>query len=99
VSVYVDPMMACIPNHNWRWTSACHLTADAIDELHAFAALIGLKRCWFQNRRGRNFPHYDLTEGKRREAVAAGAIELTRRQAVERMRAARGDTPLFGGEA
>lgn len=93
MAVYVDPMMTCIPNHNWRWSKACHLTADSTPELHQFAAMIGLKRCWFQNRRGRHFPHYDLTEGKRAQAVAAGAIELTRRQAVEKMRAARGEPP------
>jgi len=27
-------------------------------------------------------PHFDLTDGKRRQAVAAGAVEVTERQAV-----------------
>lgn len=27
-----------------------HLTADTLDELHAFAARLGLKRVWFQDK-------------------------------------------------
>jgi hypothetical protein len=61
-----------------RWS---HLTADTPDELHAFAAGIGLRLDWFQARctsqvcwRG-PCPHwhYDVTDSKRAEAIAAGA--------------------------
>jgi hypothetical protein len=48
---------------------------DRLDELHKFAEGIGLKREWFQNRRG--YPHYDLVASVRRRAVAAGAVELS----------------------
>jgi hypothetical protein len=74
VGVYVDPMMACVPNANWRWNESCHLLADTLDELHALAGRIGLKRAWFQSHG--TFPHYDLTRPRRARAVAAGAIEI-----------------------
>lgn len=73
-----------------RW---CHLFSDHIDqtELHEFAARIGLKRVWFQPGKdlldwSRHDPvgdHYDLTAGKRRYAVAAGAVEVDLQQASE----------------
>ncbi len=80
MTVYVDPMADCIPNRNWRGTNACHLFATTLDELHAFAADIGLRRLWFQHKS--HMPHYDLTSGKRRVAVSNGAVEVDRRTAV-----------------
>ncbi len=60
-----------------RW---CHLFSDKLGpdfrELHDFAALIGMKRSWFQG------DHYDLTPGRRAAAVRAGAKELERHEAV-----------------
>lgn len=44
MAVYVDDLMACVPNPNWRWNQSCHLIADSLDELHAFAKSIGMKR-------------------------------------------------------
>jgi hypothetical protein len=81
MSVYVDPMQPVIPNRNWRSASACHMFADTVTELHEMAQAIGLRRSWFQHRAGR-LPHYDLTTSKRREAVAMGAVQMTRREAV-----------------
>ena len=52
---------------------SCHLTTDgALEELHAFAMSIGLRRAWFQN--GPTHPHYDLTPKKRQQALQAGAV-------------------------
>lgn len=64
--VYVD-------RARWRWPGRtwCHMAADGVEELHAFARRLGLKRAWFQDRR---IPHYDLTETKRAEAVLLGAV-------------------------
>lgn len=45
-----------------------------LDELHAIAEKIGLKRGWFQGQS--TFAHYDLTASKRALAVAAGAVEI-----------------------
>lgn len=84
MSVYVDPLM----RHGWvlrgRATPSCHMYADTIDELHAMAARIGMKRDWFQNHA--RLPHYDLTPSRRALAVANGAIEQTARQLVRFMR-------------
>ncbi len=79
MTVYVDDVF--IPATVGRCTSRwCHLFTDQDDqaELHALAERIGLRRSWFQP--GRNgdviAAHYDVTEGKRREAVRAGAVEI-----------------------
>jgi hypothetical protein len=50
------------------------MLASDLDELHAMASRIGLKRAWFQG--DSTFAHYDLTASKRRLAVAAGAMEI-----------------------
>jgi glycine/D-amino acid oxidase-like deaminating enzyme len=57
--------------------------ADTLDELHDLARRVGLKRAWFQDG---TLQHYDLTPGRRAAAVAAGAVEHTRREAVEKWR-------------
>lgn len=59
------------------------MIADTVDELHALAARIGLKRSWFQG------DHYDLVPSKRAAALAAGATELPRRPFIEKLRAFR----------
>jgi Protein of unknown function (DUF4031) len=87
VSVYVDPLLNCVPNRNWRWNQSSHLFADTLDELHSFAARIGLKRQWFQDKQ--DFPHYDLNPSRRVAAVRAGVIEVSTRRAVEHMQALR----------
>jgi hypothetical protein len=48
-----------------------HLMADTVDELHAFAARLGLKREWFQDHH--MHPHYDLSPNKRAQALRLGA--------------------------
>jgi hypothetical protein len=54
-----------------KWS---HLFADDIQELHEFAAKLGLRRSWFQDK-GR-FPHYDIVGSKRRLALELGAQEM-----------------------
>lgn len=61
----------------------CHMTADSIEELHAMADRIGMRRAWFQPGGWLHLCHYDLTLGKRAAAVAAGAVEV---QAMAHMR-------------
>jgi hypothetical protein len=83
MTVYVDDanIPATVANGRARHTSRwCHLFSDTSDaELHEFAARIGLKRAWFQKPDSplQTHRHYDLTAGKRRQAVAAGAVEIT----------------------
>lgn len=82
--IYVDFQQDCVPNRRWNWTTVSHLTCDPTDDLaplHRFAESIGLKRSWFQPRGG-IMPHYDLTPGKRQQALKAGANELQDRPAV-----------------
>lgn len=69
MSIYVDPLI----DHGWRLGPSCHMFASSLDELHAFAARLGLKRVWYQEER---VPHYDLTARVRARAVLLGAIEL-----------------------
>jgi hypothetical protein len=80
MSVFVDPVMNHGGSATFRWTSSCHMYADTLDELHAFAKKIGLKRAWFQDKR---VPHYDLNARRHAAAIKLGAIQHDRRQAVE----------------
>ena len=67
--------------HRLGWW--CHMVSDrSVEELHAFASEIGLRRRWFQD--GPR-PHYDLRPSKRRLAVAKGAKEVNVRVLVRRM--------------
>lgn len=91
MAVYVDDfgMPARVGGLNARWS---HLVADSRDELHAFADQLGLRREWFQDpvltgkplarpgsRAAENW-HYDVTESKRRQAIALGARAITWRE-------------------
>lgn len=59
------------------------MIADSIDELIEFAVSIGLRREWYQPN---SSPHFDLTPGARAAAVQSGAIELTNREFVTKLR-------------
>jgi len=83
VTVYVDDFRvpARVGRLSARWS---HLTVEPdgdLDELHAFAARIGLRRSWFQGPPEHRHPHYDVTDSKRQEAIAAGAVAITWREA------------------
>lgn len=68
----------------------CHMTADSRAELDGMADRIGLRREWIQHP-GTPKEHYDVTEPKRRAAVAAGAVEVDwRQQSIARVEARRG---------
>ncbi len=57
------------PFHN----GSCHLTTDGpIEELHAFAERLGMRRTWFQPHP--KMDHYDLTPRRRAVALAHGAV-------------------------
>ncbi len=71
---------------NWCFKWSCHLFSDTNNdgELHRFAQRMGLKRRWFQDRL--NFPHYDLSERKRRQAIHLGATSVRNRQVARLLR-------------
>ena len=63
----------------------CHMVSDAsLDELHAFAAKLGLKRSWFQPCPPKAVPHYDLKGGKIAKAKQLGAEQVTRKEGLIR---------------
>jgi hypothetical protein len=88
VSVYVDDGFV---EGDWSfWTGGGHMQADTLEELHAMADRLGLKRSWFQSRRGKPWhDHYDLTRAKRDQAIRLGAIPVTWREAARRNRTVR----------
>ena len=67
---------------------SCHLTSTSLDELHVFAARLGLRREWFQDHR--IAPHYDLVASKRALALHYGAEFVTAREQCRRRRASAG---------
>ncbi|HET9691461.1 MAG TPA: DUF4031 domain-containing protein [Acidimicrobiales bacterium] len=78
MAVLVDP--AVWPWHGRRWA---HLVSDvSYEELHAFAARIGIPRRAFQG------DHYDVPAELREEAIACGARAVDSRELVGRLRAA-----------
>ena len=75
--VYVDPISTWPTAIRCFKAGSCHLVADTVEELHAFARLLGLRRGWFQPV---SWPHYDLTPARREKAVALGAVQKTSRE-------------------
>jgi Protein of unknown function (DUF4031) len=88
MSVYVDHAFAV---GDWgRWSGGGHMQADTPDELHAFAARLGMRREWFQCKPGRpENDHYDLTRAGRELAVTLGAVPEDRRSGTRRRQAIR----------
>lgn len=69
--IYIDT-----PMNGWS-----HMISDDIEELHDFATKIGIGRHYFENKKGKNRPHYDVrTKRFYKKCVDAGAIEVTRKE-------------------
>lgn len=78
-------MAVLVDAATWRWRGRrwAHLVSDAsYDELHSFAARLGVPRSAFQG------DHYDVPASVRDEALALGAEAVTSRQLVQRLQAA-----------
>ena len=73
MAVYVDEAI-----WDWHGRKWCHLLADDIDELHRFAAAVGLHRISYQGPPKTGHPHYDITGFERSRAIALGAIVCDR---------------------
>ncbi len=58
------------------------MSAVSLDELHAFAAAQGIPR------RGFHGDHYDVPEEYHAQMVAAGAVAVTSRELLRRLRSA-----------
>ncbi|MDQ1607245.1 MAG: hypothetical protein QOJ18_1612 [Microbacteriaceae bacterium] len=67
------------PAHDTLWS---HLVSDAsLDELHAFAADVGISRRAF------DLDHYDVPQERYNQLVSAGAEPVTIREMVTRLQA------------
>ena len=93
MTVYVDNMRA----RNGRLI-LCHMLASSDAELHDMADRIGLARDWWQSPTNTSGSHYDIALSKRAMAIAAGAVEITMRQAAA-MNARRRVTGELGAPA
>lgn len=85
MAVYVDAAIWWHAGRKW-----CHMLADDEDELHRFAARLGIKRSSYQGPPVTKNPHYDLTAYERDVAIRLGAIAVTRHEIVEILRRVRG---------
>jgi hypothetical protein len=85
MSVYVDDGFV---DGDWGfWTGGGHMQADTLEELHAMAAQLGLRRLWFQSKPSRPWhDHYDLTQSKREQAIRLGVVPISWREAATRNR-------------
>jgi hypothetical protein len=79
MTVYVDDMHESELGR-LGYMKMSHMIADSTEELAAMAERIGLNGRWIQ-KRGKPTEHFDVAKGKRALAVAAGAVEITIRQA------------------
>ena len=77
--------MILIDEARWPWRGRywAHLVSDhSYDELHLFASRLGLPRRVFQG------DHYDVPADYRDRAIELGAVSVSSRQLVRRLRAA-----------
>ena len=77
---YVDDMQA-----SFGRMTMCHMMADSTEELLAMADKIGVARKWIQHA-GTNREHFDVCLSRRAWAVKHGAVEITQRELVLKMR-------------
>jgi len=80
MTVYVDDMRLKVQLPGMRPARWSHLLADTPEELHEFAQRLGLRREWAQDEDNPITFHYDVTDTKRREAIALGAKAITIRE-------------------
>jgi predicted kinase len=85
MAILVDELRE-YPGAGLPFDAWCHMATDgSFEELHAFAARLGLRRAWFQR------DHYDLPPHGRAAAVALGAEEVSTRELLHRMAGPRGE--------
>ena len=81
--VYVDDM-----NIPFGRMIMCHMIADSTEELNTMANRIGVARKWIQHPNTVR-EHYDICLSKKKLAIGLGAIEITDRQLIEKIRTKR----------
>lgn len=85
--IYVDTVFSVLvaTGGAQRW---CHMWTDGRpEELHVFAARLGLYRRWYQDKP--SFGHYDLVPRYREKALAMGATEMPLKEWIRSVQAQR----------
>ncbi|MBB1087086.1 DUF4031 domain-containing protein [Lysobacter sp. SG-8] len=80
MTVYVDDAV-----NLWRGRRWAHLMADTLDELHDFAAKLGIPRHAFQDKT--SGAHYDVPADLREQALRLGAMPVSRHHDREQLKA------------
>lgn len=80
MAVYVDNFKAVFGR-----MIMSHMIADTHEELVAMADKVGLKRDWIQHE-GEYCEHFDVCLEKRKLAIKYGAIDITPKELVIKMR-------------
>ena len=68
------------------YTDGIHMIGESLEELHNFAKLINLNKCWFHNGK---IPHYDLMKSKEgrkemfKRALSKGAIHCSSKKLIK----------------
>ncbi len=83
MAVYVDDMRASYTSRKGQRYVMCHMIADTRQELLEMAKKLGLAQRWLQSQ-GTTHEHFDVTLSKRRLAVRAGAVQITKRAMAQR---------------
>lgn len=76
MTVYVDEA-----KHPLGRMLMCHMMADTHEELMAMATKIGVQHKWLQ-KQGQWHEHFDISKGKREQAIKHGAVPITSREMV-----------------
>ena len=85
MTLLVDPLRE-YPDTGLPFSHWSHLVSDtSFEELHAFAAQLGIPRRFFQG------DHYDLPPHVRVRALELGAVPVGTRELIARMAGPRGD--------
>lgn len=76
MTVYVDDMRRRATISRNRPMVWSHMFADTHDQLMQAALDLGLREEWLQHE-GTHREHFDVTETKRLEAIALGAVQIS----------------------
>lgn len=90
MTVYVDDV-----RHRFGRMVMCHMWADTLPELLAMADRIGVARRWLQQPPKASWVHFDISLGKKAEALAAGAVLTDRFGPAEHVARLTGDERLL----
>ena len=86
MTIFVDDV-----RHPFGRMVMCHMWADTLDELLVMADRIGVQRKWLQQPPKASWIHFDISLGKKAQAITAGAVLTDRFGPVEHVARQRGD--------